>query len=180
MGRTVSELNNSLVFDFTVNHHVKTIWNMWTNEEGLKKSFSPNLSCDFRVNGKFEIYFDMDAPMGSRGSEGMQILAIEPQEMLSFTWNQPPVFSAIRGQQTFVQLQLVPLGLEHEKTRVVFSNTGYGYGDEWQKAREYFRHAWGDIVLARFRYVLKNGTYDWQKRPSVAGYSVINRGEGAV
>jgi uncharacterized protein YndB with AHSA1/START domain len=110
----------------------------------------------------------------------MRILAIEPQKMLSFTWNQPPVFSTIRGQQTTVQLQMVPADRKHEKPRVVFSNTGYGYNDEWKKAWEYFRNAWGNIVLARFKYVLENGTYDWQKRPSVAGYTVECRGKETV
>jgi len=50
MGKIVSDLHNSMVFHFTVNHSVKTVWDLWTNEEGLKKFFSPNLSCVFQTS----------------------------------------------------------------------------------------------------------------------------------
>lgn len=45
------------------------------------------------------MYFNLNAPSGKKGSEGMKILSFLPETMLSFEWNAPPDFPEIRGQK---------------------------------------------------------------------------------
>jgi hypothetical protein len=51
---------------------------------------------DERIGGKYEIYFDMNKPEGSRGSEQCRILSFLPKQMLSFERKAPPSFGKLR------------------------------------------------------------------------------------
>jgi hypothetical protein len=58
-------------------------------------------------------------------------------------------------------------------THVIFRNIGYGAGEEWQKAREYFHRAWGEVVLPRFRYYMERGAFSWTDMPDFSSYSLV-------
>jgi len=55
--------------------------------------------------------------------------------------------------------------LEREKTRVTLIESGWGEGEEWDKAFAYFSSAWPDIVLARLKYRFEAGPLDWSNLP---------------
>jgi len=88
------------------------------------------------------MYFDADAPAGSRGGEGLVFLALQRPHMLSFTWNAPPELAEVRAHHTHVTVRLEPLA--NGCTRVYFYEDGFGVGEQWQKRIEYFRHAWAE------------------------------------
>jgi hypothetical protein len=113
------------------------------------------------VFGKYDILFAPSAPVGLRGAEGNLILAIQEGKMLSFTWDAPPMFPEIRKQRTSVTVRIVTL--DKNKAKVVFRQTGWGEGEEWDKVHDYFVGAWGDVVLPNLKRSLEVGPVDWKK-----------------
>ena len=96
----------SIYVEISVPANPEEVWNAWTTEEGIKSFFAQECNIELRVGGAYEMLFDLEIESGSQGSEGMTIMAFQPEEMLSFTWNAPPSYPTIRGQLTHVVLRL--------------------------------------------------------------------------
>ena len=145
--------------EVVVNASAEAVWNAWTTSEGAVTFFAPQANIKLAVGGSYELYFDPDAPEGSRGSEGLRVLSFLPLEMLSFEWNAPPEYPAVRqGQRTWVVVQFYPL--RQSKVRVRLTHLGWREGEEWDKVFQYFRRAW-DIVLGRLEHRFSKGPIEW-------------------
>lgn len=138
---------------------VSQVWKAWTTEEGAKSFFAPDCKIDLGVGGAYEMYFDPTAPPGERGGEGLTILAIQPERMLSFTWNSPPSLPEVRGQLTHVTLYFREE--EENQTALQFIHDGWGEGGQWDQAFDYFTRAWGEVVLPRLVYRFEVGPVNW-------------------
>jgi uncharacterized protein YndB with AHSA1/START domain len=143
------------------NAPVAEVWKAWTTEEGIKSFFAPACKIELRVFGALEIYFNPDGLPGQRGAEGNVILAIQPEKMLSFTWDAPPNLPNVRQQRTSVVLRFKDLG--NKQTKVTLTETGWGEGEEWDKAFEYFSHVWQDVVFKRLQERFESGPVSWKK-----------------
>ena len=129
------------------------VWKLWTTSEGIR-SFLAAAKVELRVGGPFEIYFDPDAPEGSRGSEGCVVLSYEPEHMLSFSWNAPPKFAHARFKRTWVVVHVDPHGPHQSK--VSLRHMGFaeqaaeneGFTQEWAHVRTYFARAWPSVLTA--------------------------------
>jgi len=93
------------------------------------------------------------------------ILAIQPQKMLSFTWNAPPHLPNVRQQRTSVVVRFKELG--KQRTQVTLIESGWGEGEEWDKAFTYFSNAWQNIVFRLMKYRFEVGPVDWAKPPAL-------------
>ena len=71
----------------------------------------------------------------------MRFMALQPKQMLSFTWNAPPHLPEARAQRTFVVLRFEPIG--DKQTRVTLHHAGWGDGGEWDQALRLLRQARG-------------------------------------
>lgn len=163
-GLSATEKNRALSIEITLEAPVAQIWAAWTTEAGIQSFFAPGCQVNMEIDGFYEIFFYPENPPGSRGAEGMRIMAIEPEKLFSFTWNQPPMLPTICDQRTLVTLKFEELS--PEKTRLTFIQTGWGDGPEWDKAIDYFTIAWRDVVLFRLQHSIKHGAIDWQNPPS--------------
>ncbi len=143
------------------------VWKAWTTSEGAETFFAPKCRIDARPGGAYEIYFDLEAEPGKQGGEGMIVMAVQPERMLSFTWNAPPHLPAVRSQMTHVTLRLEEVG--GSRTRVLLRHDGWGDGGEWDQAYAYFQRAWGQVVLPRLKHRFAVGPIDWQQRPDLGG-----------
>jgi len=141
-----------------VNASVDDVWDAWTTRAGIVSFFAPDAKIEPRVGGAFEVYIDPEAPPGSRGADDMRFMALQPKQMLSFTWNAPPHLPEARAQRTFVVLRFQPIG--DRQTRVTLHHVGWGDGGEWDKAYAYFDKAWGG-VLANLKKRFDQGPQDW-------------------
>lgn len=141
------------------------VWKAWTTNEGAQTFFAPRTDIDPAVGGHYEIHFAPQAPVGSRGAEGCRVHSIVPPRALAFTWNQPPVVPVLRAADvhTIVYVRLEEAGAA--KTRVRFTQTGWGEGPDWDKAFAYFETAW-DVVLGRLKLRFESGPIDWSSPPS--------------
>lgn len=146
--------------EVTVAAPLAEVWNAWTTAAGVKTFFGPDARVEARVGGPYEIYFSTTAPEGLRGSEGCKIHTVEPMKLLVFEWNAPPSIPALRnsGVHTLVYLQLEELG--PKQTRVTLTHTGWGEGEDWDKAYAYFDRAW-DAVLSNLHYRFAVGPVAW-------------------
>jgi len=160
---TSLESERAVTADVVVNAGIDAVWEAWTTEEGIKTFFAPACKVELRVLGTYDIYFNPQAPPGQRGAEGNLILAIQPKKMLSFTWDAPPHLPNVRGQRTSVVIRFNEL--DNNKTRVTLAETGWGEGEEWDKAFAYFSSAWKDVVLARLKHRFEVGPIDWKNPP---------------
>ncbi len=144
---------------------IEEVWSAWTTEDGIRTFFAPEGRIELRPGGAYEMYFNLDAPAGQRGGEGMHIMALQPLKMLSFTWNAPPELPAMRDQITHVTVRLKELG--KGETLVTLIHDGWGEGEEWDAAFDYFVRAWGDIVLPRLQYRFDIGPVNWNNLPQL-------------
>lgn len=159
--RYVTEPSDKIVRkEVVVPGSLDDVWTAWTTTEGIKGFFSQGAKVELRVGGPFEIYFNMSAPEGERGSENCRILSYLPKEMLSYEWNAPPSFGPLRDIYTRVILQFAPVG--SDSVKVTLSHVGWGQGEEWDKLYAYFDRAW-EFVLNNFKTRMVSGPIDWSK-----------------
>ena len=137
------------------------VWHAWTTEEGVTSFFAPACNVDLRPGGTYEILFNPTAPPGERGGEGLRVMALQPMEMLSFTWSAPPSLPEVRGQRTHVIVRL--FAVDDRRTRVTLHHDGWGSGGQWDEAYGYFDRAWNDIVLPRLKDRFEHGPVDWDR-----------------
>jgi uncharacterized protein YndB with AHSA1/START domain/uncharacterized protein YciI len=126
---------------------IDEVWHAWTTTEGINSFFSSNAKVELRIGGPFEIYFDMNASPGFRGSEGCIILSYLPKKMLSFSWNAPPSLGEMRNRRTHAVLMFDEL--EPGSTKVTFDHIGWGEGPQWEEVYNYFDKAW-TLVFTNF------------------------------
>ncbi|MGH6610223.1 MAG: SRPBCC family protein, partial [Burkholderiaceae bacterium] len=101
-------------------------WDAWTTREGIIGFFAPDAKIEPKVGGAFEIYINPLAEPGLKGADDMRFMALQPKQMLSFTWNAPPHLSQARQQRTFVVVRFAPVS--EKETRVTLHHTGWGEG----------------------------------------------------
>lgn len=142
---------------------VDAVWDAWTTSDGITSFFAPACNIDLRVDGSYEILFDPKAEPGHRGAEGVRILALQPKNMLAFTWNAPLHMPKVRKQWTHVVVRFEPVG--EASTKVTLSHDGWGEGSEWDEAFAYFTRAWNDVVLPRLKHRFTVGPVDWDNPP---------------
>ena len=116
----------------------------WTTREGLESFFAPEAVVDPRPDGAFDIHMNPFAEPGMKGADGMRVLGVQENRMLSFTWNAPPSLPEARKQRTAVIVRTEPVDDSH--TRVTLTHVGWGTGGEWDKAYDYFDKAWGRVL----------------------------------
>ncbi len=154
-------INRSIIKEITIPASIKEVWKAWTTKEGVQTFFAPDCNIKLKIFGMYEIFFAPDADPGKRGAEGNRIMAIEPYKMFSFTWDAPADMPNVRKQRTLVVLKLKKM--EKEKTRLFLCHTGWGDGNEWNKAFDYFSEAW-DVILKRLKIRFEKGPIDWSKK----------------
>jgi len=132
------------------------VWRALTTDDGARTFFAPEAHIVPEPGGAFELLFMLEAPEGSRGSEGCTVVSLEPERSLEVTWNFPPHLS-IRGEHTRVRFELAP---HAEGTHVHMRHTGWKEGGDWDTGFAYFERAW-TLVLARLRRSFEHGPIDW-------------------
>lgn len=158
-------MTRRIEYQVDVSAPLDQVWQAWTTEEGARTFFAPECKIDLRVGGAYEMYFDLAAPPGEKGGEGVTILAIQQEKLLSFTWNAPPDLQEVRGQHTHVTLSFQPAG--ENSTRIDLVHDGWGGGGQWDQALDYFTRAWGEVVLPRLQYRFEHGPVDWEDPPAL-------------
>jgi uncharacterized protein YndB with AHSA1/START domain len=138
---------------------ITDVWTLWTTNEGITSFLAPKANIKLEDNGPYEIFFDPEAPLGFRGTEGCRILRLEQMKTLSVEWKAPPQFPNVRRQKTRVDIYFERV---EALTKVRVEHSGWQWGEEWDEAYEFFDHAW-NLDLARMQQRLASGPIDWRK-----------------
>jgi uncharacterized protein YndB with AHSA1/START domain len=134
-----------IVVTKVVNAPVADVWKAWTTAEGIESFFAPKAAkVEPWPGGAFELWFGVNLPEGTRGSEGCKVHSVKPMEQFVFEWNAPPTIPTIRGLRTLVYLDFRPL--PDNRTEVTLRNFGYGDGEDWAKSKAYFAAAWPAVL----------------------------------
>ena len=159
-------------FEFTINASPQELYNAWATTDGIKTFFAPDGKVELKMFGDYHIYFFPENEPGSRGAEDEIVLSYEPNKMISFTWGFPPSLAELRAnQKTIVNIRFAET--DDGKTKVHFTHSGWGEGEDWQKGYDYFVSAWGNVVLARLQYRFDVGPVNWNKLPDFSNYSLV-------
>ncbi len=123
----------------------EAVYRVWASGEGFEEAMGRPATIEPSPGGVFEVQWIPDAPEGERGSEGCEVLAALPGEMISFTWNAPPAFGELRERFTRVVVQVEDVG--PELTRMTLTHLGWPEGDafeegRWSEVHDYFAGAW--------------------------------------
>jgi len=153
----------ALRMSIEINAPLDSVWARWTTDAGRKKFFAPSSRMELATLGYMEILFAPQAPEGQRGAENNRVLAVQEKQMLSFTWDAPPQFPEIRKQRTSVVLRFYKVN--DAKTLVVFNQSGWGTGTDWDTVYKYFTNAWSTFVLPNLKYSLEVGPLNWSDFP---------------
>ena len=148
----------AIVKEIVVKATPEATWRAWTTRDGIKSFFAPDALVEARPDGPFQIYFNPYGAPGLKGADDMRFLALQPNTMLTFTWNAPPHLPEARSQRTFVTVRLKPAA--EGETRVTLTHVGWGEGGQWDQAYQYFDRAWGN-VLANLKKSFADGPMDW-------------------
>ncbi len=131
----------------TINAPVAEVWKAWTTAQGIESFFAPKAAkVEPWPGGAFELWFGVDLPEGSRGSEGCRVHSLRPMAQFVFEWNAPPTIPAIRPLRTLVYLDFKPL--PDNRTELTLRNFGYGDGEDWGKSKMYFEKAWPAVMAS--------------------------------
>ena len=138
---------------------ITDVWTVWTTNEGVASFLAPKANIKLEDNGPYEVFFDPEAPLGFRGTEGCKILGLEQMKTLSVEWKAPPQFPNVRRHKTRVDIYFERV---EALTKVRIEHSGWQWGEEWDEAYEFFDHAW-DLDLARMQQRFASGPIDWSK-----------------
>src|SRR2546427_11582156 len=83
---------------------IADVWTVWTTNEGVTSFLAPKANIKLEGQGPYEIFFDPEAPLGFRGTEGCKILGVDSMKTLSVEWKAPPQFPNVRRQKTQVNI----------------------------------------------------------------------------
>jgi uncharacterized protein YndB with AHSA1/START domain len=140
---TANATEPAIELSVAVKAPVAEVWKAWTTSEGIVSFFAPEARVEARPDGPFTIIIDPYAAPGQQGADDMKVLAVEHEQLLSFTWNAPPSLPQARQQRTVVVLRFAP---QADGTRLTLSHLGWGSTGEWPKARAYFERAWPNVL----------------------------------
>ncbi len=144
----------AIEIETVVNAPREEVFATYTSSAGWKSFFGVESKIELRPGGPFEIYFSMEPPEGTRGSEGCTVLSYIPGRMFSYTWNAPPKFPAERNERTWVVVMFDDVGTARTRVRAMhmgFREQAAAHPDRkenYETVRGYFAKAWPMVFAA--------------------------------
>jgi uncharacterized protein YndB with AHSA1/START domain len=123
---------------------LKKVWKAWTTPEGIRGFLAPEARIELMRGGAFEVFFDPEAPEGSRGTEGCRVLSYLPRQMLSFEWIAPADYPELRKTRMRILLKVEPARGGGVLVRLIQS--GWGSGGDWEDLYGYYEEMWPEVL----------------------------------
>lgn len=125
--------------EMTVRQSPEIVWKSFATVEGLQCWVAPVVRLDLRTGGSLFTNYDKNAAIGDAGTISLGITNYLESEQITYKVNLNDAFPAnLRSEdknlQEVVQLQRTADG----GTRIVSSMVGWGTGEAWDKAFEFF------------------------------------------
>lgn len=175
------ELRHEVVLDLPV----RSVWHLFTTEEGVESWMVAQAKVDLRVGGSFRTSYSPEVDLQGEEAIVNRILSYEPERMISIQNVQaPPGFDKPElFQQTWSVVRFEPLG--PSRTRVVITGLGYGEGEDWDRLYEFFDKG-NAFLLTRLQEVANRKAAEMElaageaQAAASAGERVAARGREAL
>lgn len=151
--------------EITIKADQQFVWWAWLRSERIIKWFAPQATIVPEVGGAFELFFDPAQPQ-QMNTKGCTFLSLKPYESFQFTWKGPDQFAALMNETDTLTQVTVTLEQKEEYTHLVVEHSGWGQGEEWNKAQEWHQMAW-DFSLASLKKALETGEGELCCQPAV-------------
>ncbi len=150
-----------VVLERTVPAPVATVFSALTTVDGAKSFFAPDARIEPKVGGAYELYFAPDAPLGSKGSDGCQVIALEPDHQLVVSWNFPPSLAVLRASKAHTVVTFEFSETKDHQTKLRLTQSGWKDTPDFHQGRDYFAKAW-NVVLSRLEHRFRVRPIDWK------------------
>lgn len=148
-----AQLRPMVYAEVTVERSADAAFTDWTTPSHIEGFFAKKAFIEAKPGGQYALWFALDAPEGSRGSDTGTVLGLQDGKMLSVTWAMPPYMPEIRPHLTVLQILFEPV--TEDTTRVRLFHTGFGDGEAWDKGLKYFKSTWPEVLTGYKHYVEK-------------------------
>lgn len=141
-------------FEINVQASKEQLWSAWTSSENVGKWFAPIANVELKVGGAFELFFN-PSDREHMNTKGCKFLELIPFKKLDFTWKGPDDFSEVMNKEplTVVNVFFIEDGTN---MKVKVSHSGWGVGEEWDKAIEWHSFAWNQVLSSLKEYLESN------------------------
>ncbi len=139
---------------------LREVWNAWTTSEGVMTFLAPKANVQLVIGGPYEMYFDLNLPLGFQGTEGCKVLGFDSTRGLAFDFLAPPQFPNVRRLRSRVDLQFEEVQ-RGGVVRVSLTHSGFLEGEEWDEYFEFSSWSW-DLAMRRLQYRFQSGPIDWK------------------
>lgn len=135
------------------------VWKAWTTSEGLMTFLAPKANVQPVIGGPYELYFDLNSPLGFQGTEGCKVLALDSSRAVAFDFLAPPRFPNVRRLRSRVDLQFEEVQ-RGGVVKVSLIHSGFLEGEEWDEYFEFSSWSW-DLAMRRLQYRFTSGPLSW-------------------
>jgi len=120
-----------------INAPVAQVWRIFTTSEGFKATGVAHADVDLRIGGAIRTHYDPKGSLGDDGTIVNEILAYEPERMLTIRIKQAPANFPYRNamKHTWTVIYFTPSG---EMTHVRIVGLGYQDDPESLAMRKFF------------------------------------------
>ena len=120
------------------------MWDLFTTAAGLSSWLCLRARVEPRVGGAYELFWNPDETRPESDSTlGCRILSIDRPRLLAFTWRGADAVADVMNAEGVIPTEVVVELLPRPTgTRLRMTHSGWGDGDDWEKARAWFDRAW--------------------------------------
>jgi uncharacterized protein YndB with AHSA1/START domain len=119
---------------------------MFTESNLLAAWLADSADVEPKVGGRYHVFW-AQTPMPNHGTLGCHITVLEPDRLLAFEWRGPDPFDDSMNKadpltHVTVSFHACEAAAGKSCTEVHLVHSGWGHGGSWDKARDFFEHAW--------------------------------------
>ena len=133
-----------LLFELDLPVSRDRMWDLFTTAAGLSSWLCLRARVEPRVGGAYELFWNPDETRPESDSTlGCRILSIDRPRLLAFTWRGADAVADVMNAEGVIPTEVVVELLPRPTgTRLRMTHSGWGDGDDWEKARAWFDRAW--------------------------------------
>lgn len=124
---------------------------LFTQNEDLEQWLTIKADVQPGPGGKYELFWEPDDPENN-STLGCKILAIDAPNYLNFEWKGPKQYKHFMNTTRPLTNITVIFNRDDDKTLVTLIHTGWGSGEGWDQARNYFENAWKGAFVQLVKY----------------------------
>lgn len=118
---------------------IKEVWDLFTTDEGLKKWIAPLAHIELKTGGYILTNYDKSKSLTDSSAIKLSIVNYIEHELFTLRVNLNNNFSkAVQREDGNLQEIIQFIELEPKKTKIISSMVGWGQGDDWTKAYNFF------------------------------------------